>query len=39
MCDCCAYFVGEDGQVVVVDTNKVDGLSFGEVEAEEEEEE
>ncbi|UHA59766.1 hypothetical protein KDJ21_024005 [Metabacillus litoralis] len=39
VCDCCAYFIGEDGQVVVVDAGKVEGLSFGEAEAEEEEEE
>jgi hypothetical protein len=39
VCDCCAYFVDGDGQVVVVDTNKVDGLSFGAAEEEEEEEE
>lgn len=39
VCDCCAYFIGEDGQVVVVDAGKVEGLSFGEAEAEAEEEE
>lgn len=32
-----AYFIN-DGQVVVVDTKKVDGLAFGAVEDEEEEE-
>ncbi|UGB32177.1 hypothetical protein [Metabacillus sp. B2-18] len=37
VCDCCAYFIGENGQVVVVDAGKVEGLSFGEAETEEEE--
>ncbi|MCM3408568.1 hypothetical protein [Metabacillus litoralis] len=36
VCEGCIYFVGEDGQVCVVDKNKVDGLCFGQVEAEEE---
>lgn len=39
VCDDCAYFIGEDGQVCVVDTKKVDGVCFGEVEAPDAEEE
>lgn len=31
-----AYFVNADGQITVLDTSKVDGVAFGEVEAEEE---
>ncbi|HZG84857.1 hypothetical protein [Paenibacillus sp.] len=34
-----AYFVDEEGQVVIMDSGKIDGLSFGAAEEEEEEEE
>jgi len=33
VCDCCAYFIGEDCQVCVFDTDKIDGLCFGPAEA------
>lgn len=32
-----AYFVDAEGQITVLDTKKVDGVAFGEAEAEEEE--
>lgn len=31
-----AFFVDAEGQITVLDTEKVDGVAFGEVEAEEE---
>ncbi|MCL7746121.1 hypothetical protein [Halalkalibacter alkaliphilus] len=30
LCDCLAYFIDEDGQVIVVDVDKVSGVAFGE---------
>ena len=32
-----AFFVDEEGQITVLDTDKIDGVAFGEAEAEEEE--
>jgi len=34
-----AYFVDEEGQVVIMDSGKIDGLAFAPAEVEEEEEE
>jgi len=31
-----AYFVDAEGQIIVLDTNKIDGVAFGEAEVEEE---
>ncbi|MDT8861052.1 hypothetical protein N0O92_12485 [Alkalihalobacillus sp. MEB130] len=30
VCDCLAYFIDEDGQVLVVDVEKINAITFGE---------
>ncbi|MDT8861053.1 hypothetical protein N0O92_12490 [Alkalihalobacillus sp. MEB130] len=30
LCDCLAYFIDEDGQVIVIDVDKITGIAFGE---------
>ena len=30
VCDCIAYFTDDEGQIIAVNVNKVDGISFGE---------
>ncbi len=34
LCDCIAYFVDEEGQVLAFDVDKITGISFGAADAE-----
>lgn len=34
LCDCIAYFTDDEGQIIAVNVKKIDGITFGEAEAE-----